>query len=234
MKTQNNTENASKKEGNLLRAERLKRIRHLSNLSRNEICKDNELNPHTLKGWEIGRYGGLTVKGAEKVLERIRDEGVCCTPEWLLFEIGKGPTIIGDYAKMKEMKAIAVLDTPVVFGNEEQQISEELNFFKSHYKHTLEIIVEDDGMLPFYRIGDYLAGVPLFKENIAKLIEENCIVLTEEGEIFLRKIRKGSQEGHFNLTCINTESSVTEPILYDVKLIAAAPVIFQRRKHSVL
>lgn len=232
MEMSQDAENDTLKEGPALRAERLKRIRHLSNLSRKDLCKDNDLNANTLKGWEIGRYGGLTVKGSEKVLERVADEGVCCTPEWLLFEIGKGPTVIGDYTKMKEMKALAAINLPRVFSNEEQQIAEEMALFRSHYKNTLDIIVDDDGMLPFYRIGDRLAGVPVFEKNIATLIEEHCIVVTEGGETFLRKIRQGSKDDTFNLTCINTETSVNEPILYDVKLVAAAAVIFQRRKYS--
>jgi hypothetical protein len=36
------------------RAERLKRLRNLANLSREQMCESGELNINTLKGWEIG------------------------------------------------------------------------------------------------------------------------------------------------------------------------------------
>jgi transcriptional regulator with XRE-family HTH domain len=217
-----------------LRGNRLKRIRNLANLSRKKLCEGtgNELNPNTLKGWELGRHGGLSIKGAENIVQRLQEEGVSCTLDWLLHEIGQGPTIVSNYAKTKELKAVNSLKKPLLWAHEEEQIAQEMSLFRSFYSHTLDVIVNDDGMLPFYQIGDYLAGIPQYKENIAHLIEEHCIVLTAKGELFLRKIRQGSAGDLFNLTCINTETSVKEPILYDVELIAAAPVLWQRRKNN--
>jgi transcriptional regulator with XRE-family HTH domain len=221
----------------LFRGQRLKRLRNLANLSRKEVCNDaeKELNANTLKGWELGRYGGLTLKGAQKILDRVAQEGVVCTLDWLLHELGSGPNLLKNYTKTKEINSFSRLNQEQTrWGEEEEQIAQELSLFRSFYQSILEIRVEEDGMLPFYQIGDYLAGVPHFKENIQNLLEAHCIVLTESGEILLRKIRQGANKNRFNLTCINTETSVKEPILYDVQLVAAAPVIWQRRKNKML
>lgn len=78
------------------RAKRLRRVRNLANLSRKALCEDGLINVNTLKGWELGRYGGLPKDGAEKIIQRIAREGVHCTLDWLLHEIGPGPRLISN------------------------------------------------------------------------------------------------------------------------------------------
>src|SRR5437868_3849341 len=75
------------------KSKRLKRIRNLANLTREQVCEEGNINIHTLIGWENGRFGGLTRAGAKRLLKRVAREGVQCTVEWLLNEIGRGPTI---------------------------------------------------------------------------------------------------------------------------------------------
>ena len=53
------------------RADRLKRVRNLANLSRKEICESGDININTYKGWELARFGGLPVDGAEKIINRV-------------------------------------------------------------------------------------------------------------------------------------------------------------------
>jgi transcriptional regulator with XRE-family HTH domain len=217
-----------------LRGVRLQRLRNLANLSRREMCEGasaHDLNPNTLKGWEIGRYGGLTVKGAHRVLDRIRSEGVVCTLEWLLHEWGPGPGIIQDYSKIKHLEA---MNEPFIWGDEEEQIAKEALLFRSFYKRTIETMIQDDGMLPLYHPGEYVAGVACVRDKIFDLIEENCIIITDEGSTLVRKIRQGNKKNTFHLICINTESSVEQPILYDVKISVAAPIIWHRRKEKRL
>ena len=84
------------------KGERLKRIRHLGNLSREEFCEGSEINLATLISWEVGRFGGLSSKGAKRVIARAAKEGVFCTIEWLLYEIGVGPEVRVDYKKANQ------------------------------------------------------------------------------------------------------------------------------------
>ncbi len=214
------------------RGERVKRLRNLSNLSRQEMCEGNDLNVNTLKGWEIGRYGGLTVKGADKLLQRVAQEGVICNMDWLLYEIGSGPSINSDYIKTKEFVNLDNTELQANFTKEDKYIAEELMLFRSHYKHTVDLIINDDGMLPIYQAGDYVAGVPYFQEKIANLIGENCIVQTASGHLLVRQLRKGNHENAYNLICINTATSVEQPVMYNVNIISAAPITWQRRKHG--
>ena len=71
MKTSNNTATLIKPSSTQdlcspkSRGERLRRVRNLANLSRKNFPLHG-INLNTLKGWEIGRHGGLTEKGAKK------------------------------------------------------------------------------------------------------------------------------------------------------------------------
>ena len=58
------------------KGERVKRIRHLANLSREELCAGGEINLATLISWEVGRFGGLSQKGAIRLIARVAKEGV--------------------------------------------------------------------------------------------------------------------------------------------------------------
>jgi len=209
------------------RGERVKRLRNLANLSRKEFCDIlPDVNGHTLKGWEIGRYGGLTRKGAEKVLKVVATKGVSCSIDWLLYGIGAGPTVFVDYEKDAFPVASPNKPNP---SEENRKIAEELALFKQHYKNVIDFIVADDAMLPAYAIGDYIAGIKVFGEEIALLVGRDCIVHTKKGQLLFRRIHSVTKDGKYNLICLNTATQSTEPVLYEVEISSAAAVIWQRK-----
>lgn len=213
------------------RAKRLKRLRHLANLTKKELCELGEININTLTGWEVARYGGLPARGAEKVLNAIAKKGVRCSVEWLLHEIGKGPTLLPDFEKALLDQDTSVTET-ISFTTEEEKIIEELLLFKQHYKNVAELAIIDDGMEPIYSKEDYVAGVKRFKEDIGLTVGFDCIVQIENGETLLRRMRPGSSQNVFSLICINHSTTVQESILLNVKLVSSAPVTWHRRKNS--
>ena len=46
------------------------------------------LKLNTYKDWESERFGGLSIDGAERVIQRGAAENVICSLDWLLY--GKG------------------------------------------------------------------------------------------------------------------------------------------------
>ena len=151
----------------LVKGERLRRLRNLANLSREEFCDDGSINFTTLISWEVGRFGGVSVKGAKRVIERVAREGVICTPEWLLYEIGVGPEVRADYTRINKITA---KNTPALsMRDEKANIIEELMLFKKLNKQAIDFIIEDDTMLPQFQIGDYVAGIMRFDDKIKKL-----------------------------------------------------------------
>jgi transcriptional regulator with XRE-family HTH domain len=207
------------------RGERLRRLRNLANLSRKVLCDQSGININTYIGYEVGRYGGLTKKGAEKIIHYLSSKGVYCSLEWLMFEEGKGPQVITDIKLSNEK------ETDLVFSalSEEQKINKELMLFHQHYENAVDSKIIDDGMLPLYEVGGYVAGVPCFKEAIKNVVGLNCIVQTKKGEILIRNLRQGRSENTYILTCVNPNTLITSPVLYDVALSFAAEIIWNRK-----
>ncbi|MBI5448694.1 MAG: XRE family transcriptional regulator, partial [Gammaproteobacteria bacterium] len=58
------------------RGRRIKILRVLANLDRKAVEEKHGINFNTLKGWELGRHGGLTEKGAKKIISMCQQEGV--------------------------------------------------------------------------------------------------------------------------------------------------------------
>lgn len=219
------------------RAKRVKKVRNLANLTRKQMCEGNSININTLKGWEIARYGGLPVDGSEKIVERVKTEGVVCTADWLIYEIGTGPYVIPNFHESK--RDLDLESEQPARGSEineqESLILNELLLFREQFSNTTAYQVSDDGLSPAYQLEDYVAGIKRHRDKITTVVGQDCIVQTDDGKTLLRNLRQGSTKGKFMLVCTNHNSSmVKEPVLYDVKLIYAAPVIRHYHKDNLL
>lgn len=209
-----------------LRAKRLKRIRNLANLTREELCATTDINQYTLVGWENARFGGLSYKGAEKVIARIKKEGVHCTVEWLMEGRGSEPSVNPIPTIPKE---------ELCNLNEEVIMTYELEFFKAKNSLAVDLIVDDDGMLPQYHRGDIVAGKKRIGNEIEAVIGTDCIVQIKSGEILLRNIRGGKlkQGKSYTLVCTNPFITRKPSVVSDVELIYAAPIIWHRKKDPI-
>ncbi|MFU8797197.1 MAG: hypothetical protein ACNA7Y_00605, partial [Gammaproteobacteria bacterium] len=151
-----------------------------------------------------------------------------CSIGWLLQGTGVQPAILNE-ASANKRQAIPSSR----FQNNIQihtAISREIAVFCESYPDALYIEVIDDGMEPYYFKGDYVAGKRYYREDIPTIaVGKYCIVETQMGDILLRHLRHGSKEGYYSLQCTNLLTSVSEPLLYDVELASAAPVIWHRR-----
>ena len=206
-----------------MRAKRLKRIRNLANLSREELCIGTDINQYTLVGWENGRFGGLSYKGAEKVITRVKKEGVHCTVEWLMEGIGSEPSVNPIGAMTKE--ELLNLSQDIIMAYE-------LEFFKAKNPNAVNLIVDDEGMLPQYHIGDMVAGKKRIDKEIEFTVGTDCIVETSYGEKLLRNVRAGKHKNKqcYTLVCTNSTMTAKPSVISDVELIYAAPVIWHRKK----
>lgn len=208
------------------RADRLRRIRNLTNLSRKELCEKAGININTYIGYEVGRYGGLTKKGANKIINYAATQGVYSSMEWVMHGIGQAPRVVTDI----QQDCSRTNDIYYLGGkNEEQKISEEINLFGNHYSNTTNYQIIDDGMFPTYNISDYVSGVIQLGDEINFLIGFDCIVKTESGEILVRNLRQGTKKNHYTLICNNPKTNINLPVMYNIKLLFAARIIWHRR-----
>lgn len=211
------------------RADRLRRLRNLANLSRKELCEAANININTYIGYETVRYGGLTKKGAEKVVHYVTTKGVYTTIEWLMYGLGPNPQVItNDKQDAVEGYYSSISDQ----GNEMQKIAEEVYLFHKHYKHAIDCRIDDDGMSPKYDVGDYVAGILYSGATIDNLVGLDCIIKTAEGQLLVRSLCHGRIKGHYTLTCNNPKTTVKHPVMYDIKVISAAYIIWHRRAYQ--
>ncbi len=211
------------------RGKRVRRLRNMANLSRQLMCQGEEFKLDTLIGWELARHGGLTEKGALKLINRLAREGVSCSVEWLMHELGTGPKIIANFVSTEEN----LPKKSTIAKNEDKYIIEELLLFKKHNQDSIELHVPDNCMAPVYNKDDYVAGIKCYQDKFQSIIGFDCIVRPSEGEILLRRLIKGNVLGHYTLLPINFSREQSPVILINVNLVFAAPVIWHRRKMPV-
>ena len=205
------------------RAERLKRVRNLANLSRIEMCEGTDLNVNTLKGWEIGRFGGLSKSGATKVIARLTNAGVICSADWLLYEIGTPPQV-----NLSHMEHSTEIEEPILTQDKQKtQMTEELLLFRSHNPKSLDYIVPDESMLPMFNKGDMVAGIKI--KNPEDAIGQHEIGILEDGRKLLRNLCKGSAARRITLLATHLESGAEDLVLSNMPIKMAAPVIWHRK-----
>lgn len=214
------------------RGKRLKKLRQKSDLSRRAIEEKHGISARTWESWEKGGAGGLTEKGAMRVIYAMREEGIYCTKEWLLYGSGLPPQTVdenlqGSFEAGISNKNLAMpLDT-----DEETAIRQELLTFRQYNPNAIDARVMDDGMEPQYGIGDYIGGQRRFGEDIAACVNNDCIVETDSDEIYVRRLRAGSKQGLYSLYTVNPNTTVYMPVMQDISLKSAAPIIWHRRKN---
>jgi transcriptional regulator with XRE-family HTH domain len=184
---------------------RLQHLRNLAGLSRQEFCDQHGFNQRTLKSWELGDYKGIPESSAAKVLIAFLKEGVKCRLKWLMDGSGQLP----------------ILD-------QKKQILRALELFRKHNPKGIDLLINDDGMKPYFYPGDHVAGIKRIDHEIQNLIGLNCIIETVDNQILLRHLEMGTQKNHYNLTCLNPNTNIAP--LQNIKVKSAAQVIWIRRE----
>lgn len=202
------------------RGERVRRLRNLANLSRQALCSNGDFKIDTLIGWEVARHGGLTKKGAEKLIHRLEREGIVCSLEWLMYEGGPGPMLITDFNKKHIIEP----------GEENTKIATELLVFKNHYDGALALCIPDNSMEPQYNQGDYIAGVSCTKDKWSMLPGHDCIIQLTSGSLILRKVLSG-EDNTYTVAASNLKSGVQQLVMTNITFADAAPVMWHRRKY---
>ena len=179
----------------------------------------------TLKFWENGYGNGLSKKGAAKIITIMRQNGVQCTLEWLLYGVGPKPQLQDvQYGKAQAGGDSLILREDA--AKYEILVAEELELFCQHHANSVVMTVSDDGMQPYYSQGDRIGGLYVTTAvEIKAMAGKNCIVETIDQQILCRRFIKNPNTDLYNLFCVNPLTTVIEPILYNVGLTKIAPII---------
>jgi len=209
-------------EQKLLRAARLKKMRKMTHYSRKAFSEKYNMSQGTLQNWETARFGGLTEKGAHTMIHALSSEGIFCSFEWLMYGVGNSPAIT-DTSTKKSIPVKNLNSAP-----EEELIKAQLKLFQSLNQDAVNFSVIDDSMSPLYKEGELLAGIKRTGKSIEKLVNKTCIIETYDKKKMLRYIKKGSKPNTYNISCLNKDTNIPEPFIYNAALISAAPVTWVR------
>ncbi len=206
------------------RASRLKLLRQAIRISRRKLAEKYHIPAGTIQNWEDARYGGLSEKGARKLVEAFKAEGIPCKIEWLLYGVGANP--VGPYDQLVSMN----LSTPAGIGqtlNQQMIISKELELFHQHHPSAIDCIISSDEMAPLYQPGDVVAGCRKFSGEFEQLMNQHCIVQLKDGKVLVRYLEKGASNDELKLKSLKP-GSMAEPI-NPSELFSAAAICWWRR-----
>jgi transcriptional regulator with XRE-family HTH domain len=187
---------------------RLRFIRALSGLTRKEIEAKYDLPEITLRKWETGKLL-ISKKGAKKCLIIYKNENIIATEEWLYNGTGSHPYL------------------SIEFGNQNDYSDKIVSYFKEIYQNCIVLKINDEAMLPIYKTSELVVG-DVYRGNLEKLHNKDCIIILDNDEILLRKFIF-INEHSYCLMCTNP-SATSEPILNNVNIKFLAPVLWHQVK----
>lgn len=212
---------AIKKTNASLRGDRIKSARMLAGYTRKAFADRFSIPVPTIRAWEeppVGR-NGVTDSGAKRLIKVFQEAGIYCTAEWILHGKGPGPTIVDRYNNNEPEKAIT--------WGEEESILRDIESFKQNNRAGMVAVVTDRAMIPFYSYGDYVGGERKSGPDIRSLVGLNCIVEVND-KIFVRRISMVDAKGLYTLTALNMELSGVQPVMTNVRVAAAAQIVWHR------
>ncbi|MDR2067698.1 MAG: helix-turn-helix transcriptional regulator [Holosporaceae bacterium] len=183
-----------------LKGRRLRMVRALTGLSRQELHEKIGIATSTVDTWESGRVE-LTEKSAERICLALRKVGIYCACEWLLTGAGMPPRTMDDVEKFVFLSdGLATFPEQLTFGRANDKIPpfmdndmrRELSFFLSLHENSLFHLVEEDSHGFRYRRGDCVAGTESDIQTIAVKI---IIAQLVNKKTTLCKLIRTSEEG---------------------------------------
>jgi len=221
-------------------ADRLLYLRHrVARLTRKEVAEKYDIPAVTLKTWESGTVP-LTKKAVARCIAFFLKENIVVTEEWLLKGVGSDPKFslnMNRYlAQESDEEPASTVQECVEYYVVKQlvdndSILQDVRYFKTQYKDSVVFLVPGDEMLPLYSAGDYVGGRDHRGEELMDVVNQICIVTLEDGRVLLRHVYFDGS--HYNLSCSNPQIKIAQPVLYEVNIISAAPVLWHRRASPI-
>jgi len=208
---------------------RMATARKMAGVTLKDLGKKYGFGYSTLRQWEHGKIGGLTNKGAKKLIEALKNEGVISNLAWLMHGTGPNPF----YEQAIESGGGIPTDQSTALIAEQRIISQEINYFQSLNPTAVTLMINDDAMEPLFRRGDQVGGATVPEDQRHLILHEPCIIATSDNMTLCRIVSPGSELALYDLFCTNSKTHAKPTCLNDVELLYAAPVTRLWRKSDV-
>lgn len=210
------------------KAKRVRCARMLAGLTRKQLYSKYNIHENTVKSWENPPEGkqGLTLKGAQRFTQALKNENVLCSPDWLLTGAGSGP-------KLSDVKLplFDESDLPDIELNQNLAILKEMQFFTDINPNSTCVTVTNNFMLPYYHVGDIVGGYKHPSTDADKFINSNCIIETDEHIQYVCRYNRATQENKHQLFYLNSPAMEEDQLLSrPVEIISVAPIVWHRKK----
>ena len=209
------TENDKKQSGL-----RLQKLIHMTGLTISEFSSKYNIGTSTIHQWQQGRLNGISQKGAYKIVQAIRHEGIACHTSWLLDGSGQQPQYsdVRSYTQHTEFKPLSThqKDLDKIYG--------ECDTFLNQYQHAAVFKINNDSMEPYYKKGSFVGGI-WEKPNSQKIIGKFCIIKLVSEKVIVRHVTTAQQQNKFHLSITNINSANSQTILQNTAIISAAPIV---------
>jgi hypothetical protein len=208
--------------------ERLRYIREelLNNLSRAKLNKKYGISEDTLKFWEGSDHLGKNALQA--CINLYLNENIVLTEEWIAEGKGVCPKVYLDLSRYFNELSAPYENSKV---HDEILMLKEIDFFKNSSSNAVVYLIKDESMLPFYAPKDYVGGRFRVGEDALKFCTgKDCIIEIKNNEKLFGRLTRNKTNDGYNLTCLNPAwGSVPQPIIFNIDIVCAAPVIWHRR-----
>jgi DNA-binding transcriptional regulator YiaG len=206
------------------RGKRIKLLRMLVEMTRKDIDERYNLSQHTVHAWEKGT-NCLTEKNADRLVEIFSREGLDITTDWLMH--GTNPLFTkNEIGKNKDLQDALSIKGDI-------KILNEINYFRENNLNSVSVMVADEALLPVFCVGDYVGGVYVTNHMIQDLVGEFCIISTDDGQIYIRKIFNHQKCDSYMIGTTNPMYSINEPAHFVCNIQAAAKISRHWRLGSV-
>lgn len=202
----------SKKESLEVIGIRIRSLRGFTSLSRRAFCEKYVFSEATFKSWETG-LTSIRETSLKNLIQAFQKEGIICSKDWIRKGIGTSPYKLSEASQEP---------------SQERGLLEEVDFFLQNNQNVVVCQMEDESMVPFYALNDYVGG---FKINTKDLSQNsfNAIITLASGDKSVKRVTYDASSQTYIFSSANPLYQNTTVIREAQKIMEIAEIVWHRR-----
>lgn len=204
---------------------RLRHVRKLANLSREELAELAEVGRTSISYWEhaTNESSQMTPRSMAKVIQALSKKEVECTERWLRTGTGPAPKHISEINENQLINDRSTAEKTNLSTQLIANLSDEIKRFTSINNLAVITKIDTNSMNPALEKGDIVGGI--WQSSTALETEKICIIEINQ-KLQVRRVKPDNNSGLFQVAFLTYDSSQIEPFeLKDIQLEKIAPII---------
>ncbi len=201
---------------------RLRQVRKLANLSREELAELAEVGKTSISYWEhaTNESSQMTPRSMAKIIHALMKKEVECTERWLRTGTGSAPRHINKSPLLNTSNTLAKTS---LSDQLTANLSEEIQRFTSLSDLAVITKVDTNGMSPALEKGDVVGGI--WQPSLTMETEKICIIEIQQ-KLQVRRVKPDHNSGLLQVAFLTYDSNQSEPFeIREVSVEKVAPII---------